>query len=160
MLQSPDGEVTVTNDGATILQQMDVDNQIAKLLVDLSRSQDNEIGDGTTGVVVMAGSLLEQAEQLLEKGIHPLRIADGYEMAADIAVKHLERIADRFQYTINDIEPLIQTAMTTLGSKMYKLFVFNRLIFVQCEPMQAPVGRDCSQGSPVCCGPGAPRRRL
>lgn len=125
MLQSPDGEVTVTNDGATILEQMDVENQVAKLLVDLSRSQDNEIGDGTTGVVVIAGALLEQAESLLDRGIHPLRIADGYEMAADIAVKQLEAISDKFQYTITDLEPLIQTAMTTLGSKMYAFSLCN-----------------------------------
>ncbi|MBA0772807.1 hypothetical protein Gotri_008127 [Gossypium trilobum] len=93
MLQSPDGDVTITNDGATILEQMDVDNQIAKLMVELSRSQDYEIGDGTTGVVVMAGALLEQAERLLERGIHPIRIAEGYEMASRIAVEHLDHIA-------------------------------------------------------------------
>merc|ERR1711998_714659 len=62
MLQSPDGDVCVTNDGATILEQMLVENQIAKLLVELSKSQDDEIGDGTTGVVVLAGALLEKAE--------------------------------------------------------------------------------------------------
>ncbi|KAK8579517.1 hypothetical protein V6N13_142716 [Hibiscus sabdariffa] len=90
MLQSPDGDITITNDGATILEQMDVDNQIVKLMVELSQSQDYEIGDGTTGVVVMAGALLEQAEQLLERGIHPIRIAEGYEMASRIAVEHLE----------------------------------------------------------------------
>merc|ERR1712072_1233841 len=61
MVVGPDGDVTVTNDGATILEKMDVSHHIAKLLVDLSRSQDNEIGDGTTGVVVMAGALLDQA---------------------------------------------------------------------------------------------------
>merc|ERR1719321_1159163 len=75
MVVGPDGDVVVTNDGATILEKMDVDHQIAKLLVELSKSQDNEIGDGTTGVVVMAGSMLSQAMQLLDKGIHPLRIA-------------------------------------------------------------------------------------
>lgn len=73
---------------------MDVEHQIAKLLVELSTSQDDEIGDGTTGVVVLAGALLEQAEKLLEKGIHPIRIARGYEKAADIAVQHLESVAD------------------------------------------------------------------
>ncbi|CAI7992849.1 T-complex protein 1 subunit epsilon [Geodia barretti] len=71
MMQSPDGDITITNDGATILGLMDVEHQIAKLLVELSKSQDDEIGDGTTGVVVLAGALLEQAEQLLDKGIHP-----------------------------------------------------------------------------------------
>ncbi|KAG7029227.1 T-complex protein 1 subunit epsilon, partial [Cucurbita argyrosperma subsp. argyrosperma] len=119
MLQSPDGDVTITNDGATILEQMDVDNQIAKLMVELSRSQDYEIGDGTTGVVVMAGALLEQAERLLERGIHPIRIAEGYELASKIAVDHLEHIAQKFDFGETDLEPLVQTCMTTLSSKMY-----------------------------------------
>lgn len=106
------------NDGATILEQMDVDNQIAKLMVELSRSQDYEIGDGTTGVVVMAGSLLEQAEKLLERGIHPIRIAEGYELASRIAFDHLEHISHKFEFSATNIEPLVQTCMTTLSSKM------------------------------------------
>lgn len=68
MLVSPDGDVAVTNDGATILEKMDVDHQIGKLLVELSRAQDDEIGDGTTGVIVLAGALQEQALTLIEKG--------------------------------------------------------------------------------------------
>jgi len=60
MLVNPDGDVTISNDGATILQKMEVEHQVARLLVELSQSQDNEIGDGTTGVVVLAGALLEQ----------------------------------------------------------------------------------------------------
>lgn len=72
------------NDGATILDQMEMENQIGKLLVELSRSQDQEIGDGTTGVVVLAGALLEQAEKLLDMGVHPLRIAEGYELACKV----------------------------------------------------------------------------
>lgn len=84
LLQSPDGDITITNDGATILEKMQVENQIARLMVNLSQSQDDEIGDGTTGVVVLAGSLLEQAEYLIDMGIHPLRIAEGYEMACKV----------------------------------------------------------------------------
>lgn len=84
MLISPDGDLTVTNDGATILDNMHVDNQIAKLMVQLSKSQDEEIGDGTTGVVVLAGSLLEQAGQLIEKGLHPTRISEGFDQAAKV----------------------------------------------------------------------------
>lgn len=118
MMISSDGDVTVTNDGATILKQMDVDHEIAKLMVQLSQSQDDEIGDGTTGVVVLAGALLEQAEQLLDKGIHPIRIADGFELAAQYAVKHLETICESFPVDLDNLEPLIQTAMTTLGSKI------------------------------------------
>ena len=115
---SPDGEVTVTNDGATILNQMDVQNQIAKLMVELAKSQDDEIGDGTTGVVVLAGSLLEQAESLLDRGIHPIRIADGYEMAAKVACENLDKVSEDYPVDLNNLEPLIQTAMTTLGSKI------------------------------------------
>jgi len=92
MLVSPDGDVIVTNDGATILEKMEVQHQTARLLVELSKSQDNEIGDGTTGVVVLAGALLEQAQKLLDKGIHPLKIADGFERACDIATKRIEAI--------------------------------------------------------------------
>lgn len=118
LMVNPDGDVTVTNDGATILKMMDVEHQIAKLMVQLSQSQDDEIGDGTTGVVVLAGALLEKAEHLLDKGIHPIRIADGYELAAKKAIENLEKIAEEFPVDINNLEPLILTAMTTLGSKI------------------------------------------
>jgi len=70
------------------------------------------------GFAVLAGALLEQAEQLLDKGIHPIRIADGFELAAQFAVKHLDTIAESFPVDPNNLEPLILTAMTTLGSKM------------------------------------------
>uniref|UniRef100_A0A4D5R963 T-complex protein 1 subunit epsilon n=1 Tax=Scolopendra viridis TaxID=118503 RepID=A0A4D5R963_SCOVI len=118
MMVSSDGDVTVTNDGATILKMMDVEHQVAKLMVQLSQSQDDEIGDGTTGVVVLAGALLEEAEQLLDKGIHAIRIADGFEMAARHAIEHLDKISESFPVDANNLEPLIQTAMTTLGSKI------------------------------------------
>lgn len=118
LLVSSDGDVTVTNDGATILKNMDVDHEIAKLMVQLSQSQDDEIGDGTTGVVVLAGALLEQAEQLLDKGIHPIRIADGFELAAKCAIDHLKTIVVNFKGTPDNLEPYIDIAMTSLGSKM------------------------------------------
>ena len=144
MLQSPDGDVTVTNDGATILELMDVQHQVGRLLVDLSRSQDHEIGDGTTGVVVLAGALLEQAEGLLDRGIHPLKIAEGYEAACRAATAELERIAVEFAWSpegaakaakeggkgeggagaasssssSSDIEQLVATCATTLSSKI------------------------------------------
>ena len=91
---------------------------IAKLMVELSKSQDEEIGGGTTGVVVLAGALLEEAEQLLDRGIHPVRIADGYEQAARIAIEHLDKISDSVLVDMRNTEPLIQTAKTTLGSKV------------------------------------------
>lgn len=118
MMVNPDGDVTITNDGATILKLMDVEHQIAKLMVQLSQSQDDEIGDGTTGVVVLAGALLEHAEKLLDRGIHPIRISDGYEMAAKVACAHLDTIGEKFPLDIKSKEPLIRLAMTTLGSKI------------------------------------------
>ena len=68
--------------------------------------------------VVLAGALLEQAEQLLDRGIHPIRVAEGYEIASKIAVDKLDRICESFPFDLTDKEPLIQTAMTSLGSKM------------------------------------------
>eukprot|EP00126_Sphaerothecum_destruens_P013315 Sdes_comp22787_c0_seq1m21184 len=118
LLVSPDGDITITNDGATILDKMDVSHQIAGLMVELSKSQDDEIGDGTTGVVVLAGALLEHAEELLDRGIHPIRIADGYEMACKIAVEHLEKISDTIPIDPDNLQPLLNVAMTTLGSKI------------------------------------------
>jgi len=118
MVISPDGDVLVTNDGATILEKMDVSHHIAKLLVELSQSQDSEIGDGTTGIVVMAGSMLEQALELIEKGIHPLRIASGFERACEVAVKRVEEIAKQVDIMADDKAALRKAASTALGSKV------------------------------------------
>jgi len=122
MLVSGDQEVTVTNDGATILEKMEVEHQIGKLLVELSKSQDDEIGDGTTGVVVLAGALLEEAEKLIVKGIHPIRVARGFEKACDIAIAHMEDICDKVEWTAEDTSNLFTTAFTTLGSKVINRF--------------------------------------
>jgi len=118
MVVSGDGEVLVTNDGATIVDKMDVQHEIAKLLVDLSKSQDNEIGDGTTGVVIMAGAMLDQALALIEKGIHPLRIAYGYERACEVAVQRVAEIAKTIDLQANDNAALKKAAATALGSKV------------------------------------------
>lgn len=118
LLVSPDGDVTITNDGATILSQMEIHQQVARLMVELSSSQDDEIGDGTTGVVVLAGSLLEQAEILLNKGIHPVRIARGFEAASNVAIKQLAKISEEVHFSADNLEPLLTTAKTTLSSKI------------------------------------------
>jgi len=118
LMVSSDGDITITNDGATILKMMDVDHQVAKLMVQLSQSQDDEIGDGTTGVVVLCGALLEQAEHLLDKGIHAIRVADGFELAAQCSIKNLDKIADEFKIDVKDTSNLVKTAKTTLGSKI------------------------------------------
>jgi len=118
LLVSPDGDVTITNDGATILSQMEIHQQVARLMVELSSSQDDEIGDGTTGVVVMAGALLEQAEILLNKGIHPVRIARGFEAASQVAIEQLAKISEKVDFSKDNLEPLLTTAKTTLSSKI------------------------------------------
>ena len=118
ILISPDGDITVTNDGATILSQMEISNHVAKLLVSLSQSQDAEIGDGTTGVVVLAGALLEQAADLIDKGIHPIRIADGYDAACEVAVAKLDEIADTIPFSKEETSNLLRVAHTSLGSKI------------------------------------------
>lgn len=76
---------------------------------------------------VLAGALLEEAEQLLDRGIHPIRIADGYEQAARIAISHLDKISDSVLVDVKDTEPLIQTAKTTLGSKVYVFSVIGSI---------------------------------
>lgn len=118
MIVGQDGDVLVTNDGATILDKMDVDHHIGKLLVDLSKAQDDEIGDGTTGIVIMAGAMLEQALELIEKGMHPLRIAYGYERACDVAAARVQEIARKVDIQENDQQALMKAASTALGSKI------------------------------------------
>jgi T-complex protein 1 subunit epsilon len=97
---------------------MEISNNVAKLLVELSRSQDDEIGDGTTGVVVLAGALLEQAADLIDKGIHPIRIADGYDEACEVAVAELDKISDTIPFARDNTENLLRVAKTSLGSKI------------------------------------------
>ncbi len=126
---SPDGDITMTNDGATILSMMHVENEIGKLLVQLSKSVMEQPVLLVSSIVcfissdyyiwlVLAGALLEQAEALLDKGIHPIRIADGYELAAKITLDHLDKIAESYPLDLKKLDPLINTAMTTHGSKM------------------------------------------
>merc|ERR1719409_2330697 len=116
MISSPQGEVVITNDGATILKQMEVSHPTAKMLVDLSASQDVESGDGTTTVTVIAGSLLNAAEILLRKGIHPTVISDSFLLAA----KKSEEILKQMSVPVDlaDREQLIKAASTSLNSKV------------------------------------------
>ncbi|XP_078034598.1 chaperonin containing TCP1 subunit 4 [Augochlora pura] len=116
MIQAANGEVTITNDGATILKQMNVIHPAAKMLVELSKAQDIEAGDGTTSVVVLAGSFLEAAEHLLAKGIHPTIISNAFLKAADDAADILKTVA--IPVNLNDKESLIKAAATSLNSKV------------------------------------------
>ena len=112
---------------------MDISNHVAKLLVELSKSQDDEIGDGTTGVVVLAGALLEQAADLIDKGIHPIRIADGYDQACEVAVAELDRISDKVEFAKDRRENLFEVAKTSLGSKMYMISLQSNACLLTIE---------------------------
>merc|ERR1712076_322288 len=116
MIQAGSGDVTITNDGATILKQMQLLHPAAKMLVELSKAQDVEAGDGTTSVVVIAGSLLGAAEKLLEKGIHPTTISESFQKAALKVVEILNGMSTAID--LNDHELLVKIATTSLSSKV------------------------------------------
>src|SRR5690348_2989104 len=90
MLVSELGDIVITNDGATILQEMNVEHPIARIMMEIAKTQDKEVGDGTTTAVIMSGELLKAAGNLIEQGIHPTTIVKGYKMAADKAKNILE----------------------------------------------------------------------
>jgi len=116
MLVDSFGDVTITSDGATILKEMDVEHPVAKMLVEVAKAQDAEVGDGTTSVVVLAGELLSKAEELIEKEVHPVIIIDGYKKAALKALDVLDQIAVPIQMT--DKETLKKIAKTSLAAKI------------------------------------------
>jgi len=116
MIQDAKGEVTITNDGATILSQMNVVHPAARMLVELSKAQDIEAGDGTTSVVVLAGSFLEAVDQLLKKGLHPTTISESFQRAAAKAVEILTSMATPLE--LSDRESLLKAANTSLNSKV------------------------------------------
>jgi archaeal chaperonin len=117
MLVSPIGDVTVTNDGATILKEIDVEHPAAKMMVEISKATDNEVGDGTTSTVVLAGSLLEKAESLLDKNVHSTVIVEGFKSAAEKSIRVLRDQA-AIKIDPEDRDQLNKVAQTSLGSKM------------------------------------------
>jgi thermosome len=116
MLVDSFGDVTITSDGRTILDEMDVQNPAAKMLVEVAKTQDNEAGDGTTSAVIIAGELLSKAEELIEKNIHPTVIIDGYKLAQEKALQTLEKIAIPVDLKTNDY--LKKAAVTSMASKL------------------------------------------
>ncbi len=109
------GDITITNDGATILDEMDIQNPAAKMMVEVAKAQDKEVGDGTTTVVVLGGELLKQAEMLLDQNIHPTIIISGYKKAAEKAVEILREISR--PVGLDDEETLMKVATTSMRSK-------------------------------------------
>jgi thermosome len=116
MLVDSLGDVTITNDGATILKEIDVEHPAAKMMVEISKATDNEVGDGTTSVVVLAGALIEKAEELIDKDVHPTVIVDGYRKSAAKAIQVLNSIAQKVHG--NEKQELIRIAKTSMQTKL------------------------------------------
>jgi thermosome len=109
------GDITITNDGAAILDEIDVQHPAAKMMVEVAKTQDNMVGDGTTTSVILAGELLRKAEELLAQNIHPTVIVNGYRKAVDKAVEALAKLA--ITVNLDDLETLKKVSMTSMGSK-------------------------------------------
>lgn len=116
MLVDSLGDITITNDGATILDEMEVQHPAAKMLVEVAKAQDEEVGDGTTTAVVLAGELLREAEDLLDKNIHPSTIIAGYRKAAEKAIELLNELS--IKVDLEDMETLKDIASTSMGGKI------------------------------------------
>jgi thermosome len=116
MLVDTLGDVTITNDGATILKEIDVQHPAAKMMVEISKATDNEVGDGTTSTVVLAGALLERAEELITKNVHPTVVVDGFKKASEKAIDVLRQVATTIDP--KDKTYLKKIATTTLASKL------------------------------------------
>ena len=118
-VSNPSGDIMVTNDGATILRSIVVDNPAAKVLIDIAKTQDDEVGDGTTSVTVLAGELLREAEKLIQLRIHPMVIIDGWRRASAVARAALEASSlDHGADPVAFRADLMNIARTTLSSKL------------------------------------------
>ena len=116
MLVDSLGDVTITNDGATILKEIDIQHPAAKMMVEISKAMDNEVGDGTTSSVVFAGALLAKAEELLKKGVHSSVVIEGYQTAAEKALEVYGTIARKVEP--EDAQSLLKIAKTSMASKL------------------------------------------
>lgn len=116
MLVDSRGDITITNDGATILKEMDVQHPAAKIMVEIAKTVDEEVGDGTTSSVIIAGAMLEKAEELMMKGVHPTIIVDGYQEAMRRSIEILDKIAEDVR--IDDQALLRDIAKTSMESKI------------------------------------------
>ena len=109
------GDITITSDGATVLDEIDVQHPAAKMMIEVAKSQDKEVGDGTTTAVLLAGELLKKASELLEDNIHPSIIISGYQKAAEKALETLEKVSK--DVDMNDVETLMNISNTSIRSK-------------------------------------------
>ena len=115
MLVDSMGDVVITNDGVTILKEVEIEHPAAKMMVEVAKAQDQEVGDGTTSAVILAGELLKRAEDLIEQNVHPTIITQGFRMAADKALEILDRTGEKL--SPDDRDTLRELAMTSIASK-------------------------------------------
>jgi len=121
MLVNSMGDITVTNDGVTILEEMNIDHPAAKMIVEVAKTQENEVGDGTTTAVVIAGELLKNAELLLDQEVHPSVLTRGYRAAARKSLEILDSIAENISIKdTQQLEKIAMTAMTGKGAEAFK----------------------------------------
>jgi archaeal chaperonin len=126
MLVDSMGDVVITNDGATILKEMDIEHPAAKMIVEVAKTQDEQVGDGTTSAAVVAGELLKKAEDLIEMEIHPTIIASGYRLAAEKAVEVLNSLAMTVEMSNRELlVSIAETAMTGKGAESSKKLLSN-----------------------------------
>ena len=141
MLVDTMGDVVITNDGVTILKEMDIEHPAAKMMVEIAKTQDTEVGDGTTTAVVLAGELLKQAEELLEQEIHPTVIAAGYRAAAEKSMEILQTLAVKVTVKDEDLlRKIAITAMTGKGSQAAR----DDLAIIAVNAIKAVVDEDGS----------------
>jgi len=142
MLVDSMGTVTITNDGVTILQEMDIDNPTAEMIVEVAETQEDEAGDGTTTAVAIAGELLKNAEDLLEQDIHPTAIIQGFNMASEQARTEIDDIAERVDPTDEDLlRKVAETSMTGKSSELDKELLAQLVVdAVQAVTVEAEDG--------------------
>ena len=129
MLVDSLGDIVVTNDGVTILKEMDIEHPAAKMLVEVAKTQEDEVGDGTTTAVIIAGELLKKAEGLLDQDIHPTIIAMGYRQAAEKA----QEILNVISIDADDRDTLMKVAMTAMDSFTPMVSHYHQLLHVRSK---------------------------
>nr|QNO53238.1 thermosome subunit alpha [Methanosarcinales archaeon ANME-1 ERB6] len=141
MLVDSMGDVVITNDGATILKEMDIEHPAAKMMVEIAKTQDNEVGDGTTSAVVIGGELLKRAEDLLEQEVHPTLIVTGYRLAAEKAYSVLKKMAKTVKPDdVKTLKKIATTSMTGKGAEVARELLTN-LAVESVRAIAEPGGR-------------------
>lgn len=128
MLVDSNGDIIVTNDGVTILKQIDVDHPAAKMIIEIAKTQELEVGDGTTSAVILSGELLKKAEELLDQGIHPTTIIKGFKFASESAFKIIPSLAEKIVRREETLKNIAMTAMTGKGPEEDKEHLANIIL--------------------------------